>query len=229
MMSLLFSPYQLNPLGFDPLKDIIQKTVDLEIIRKNHDIKIYISATNVETNRIKIFTNEDLCEEALLASATLPTVHQAVKWQGEHYWDGGFMGNPILEPLINRCSTKDIFIVQINPNFKKGYPFTAEDIQERLNEIVFNSSLMREIRSILNIQRLTKGNSQENPYTQLRLHSIHREEHMPRLGSKAKYNTSWAHLKRLKSYGRKAMEKWLLENYKDIGRASTMDVGHWKM
>lgn len=229
ILSLIFSPYQLNPFNLNPLKEVIRKTVDLKSIRGTHKIKLYVSATNIETNKIKIFDNKDLCEEALLASAALPQFYQAVNWQGDYYWDGGYMGNPILEPLIYNCSARDIFIIQINPAIKKGYPFTSREIQERINEIVFNSSLMREIRGIVNAQNICQTHHLENPYADLRLHSLRREDYMAITGLGNKYNTSWNYLLHLKEIGRKAMQEWLDKNYTKLGKETSMDLSSWRV
>lgn len=228
-LSQLFSPYEFNPLNHNPIKSILEKHVDFEFLRNTKKVKIYVSATNVETNRIKVFDNVDLCIEALLASTCLPTLHQAVQWRGKYFWDGGFMGNPILEPLIYNCESNDLLIVQVNPIEREGIPKTSRDILDRINEVTFNSSLMREIRGIVNIQKLSHGNwcDKENPYAKLRLHSVQDEEFMAGLGASSKFDITLDFLKSLKAKGRAAAEHWLKKNFNRIGVETTMDLSKW--
>lgn len=229
MLSQIYSPSQLNPFNYNPLQDIIRKTIDFGILHKTKKIKLFVSATNVETNRIKIFENKELCEEALLASSCLPTLFQAVKWKGHYYWDGGYMANPMLEPLIYNCDTKDIIIVPVNPIHRKGAPTTSKEILNRLNEITFNASLMREIRSLINIEKLSKSLSSDNPFMGVRLHCIQNEQFMESLDVSSKYNTDWTFLCELKEVGREAAGQWINDNFSSIGKETTMDLTQWRM
>lgn len=230
-ISPMFSPYVFNPLNIDPLRDLFKTFVDFECLRKTDKVKVYISATNVETNQIKVFDNLDICEESLLGSATLPSVRQAAKWGDEFFWDGGYMGNPILEPLIYNQLSKDLLIIQVNPIRKPGVPKTIHEILNRLNEITFNSSLMREIRNIINIQKLSETQlcTPQNPYAQLRLHCIEDEKFMATLGGTSKDNTNLDFLKTLKEKGREAASLWLDTHLKGVGVKTTMDLSNWEM
>jgi len=228
----LFTPYDFPySLSYEPLKEILDKQIDYECLRKTNKVQVYVSATNVETNRIKIFTNEDICSISLLASSCIPVIRPAVEWKGEFYWDGGFIGNPILEPLIYNCGSKDLLIVQVNPITKRGVPKTPREILDRMNEVTFNASLMREIRSIVNIQKLSDLElcSPQNPYSSLRMHLIKDEEFIAALGSSTKYNVKWEFLLSLKEKGRQAAEEWLKENLNRLGRETTMDLSKWHM
>ncbi len=229
LVSQFFSPYQFNPFNVNLIKNIIENIIDFDCFRLAEDVQLFISATNIETNRIKIFDNQDICSEALLASACLPSVYQAVKWQDNYFWDGGYMGNPILEPLIYNSSSRDILIIQVNPINKQGVPKTSHDILDRLSEITFNSSLMREIRTIVNIQKLSDQQfcQKNNPYSDLRLHLIHDENFMSQLGVSSKFNIDWDFLNTLKAKGRKATSLWLEDNYDDISKKTTMDLSNW--
>lgn len=227
MYTQFVSPYDFNPSSYNPLQKLVQDHVDFEQIRASKLIKLYVSATNVETNRIKIFSNEELCIEALLATTCLPLIQQAVEWRGSYFWDGGFMGNPILEPLIYHCETRDLLIIPVNPIVRPGVPKTAREIEDRMNEITFNSSLMREIRSIINIKNISCN--QENPYTLLRLHSIQDEEFMLQFSASSKYDTSWDFLCKLREGGRKAADYWLKENAYLIGVETTLDSANWNI
>ncbi len=228
----LFSPYDFaSDASYEPLKELLNKHIDYECLRKTDKLQIYVSATNVETNRIKVFTNEDICTDSLLASSCLPTVRKAVEWKGEFYWDGGFLGNPILEPLIYNCKAKDLMIIQVNAINKPGLPKSPREILDRLSEVTFNSSLMREIRTIINIQKLTESQMcvQENPYALLKLHVVKDEEFMATMGASSKFNIEWGFLSLLKDKGRQAVDEWLKRNRKDIGQKTTMDISKWHM
>lgn len=226
----MLSPYFLNPFNINPLKDIIKELIDFSVLHKEDALKLYICATNVETNRIKIFENSELCQEALLASACLPMLTQAVKWKGEHYWDGGFMGNPMLEPLIYNCTSRDLIIIQANALRRPEVPMTPDQILNRIQEITFNSSFMGEIRNIVNIQKLSEKNfcNQDNPYANLRLHCIENETFMAQLPLNSKENTRWDFLVHLKDEGRKTADQWLLKNLSTVGISSTMDLEAWR-
>lgn len=223
------SPYQFNPLNQNPIEKILKEIIDFDSLRSTQDIRLFISATNVETNRIKVFDNNDICIEALLASSCLPSLHQAVKWKENYFWDGGFMGNPILEPLIYNCESRDLLIIQVNPINKPGIPKTSHEILDRLNEITFNSSLMRELRTIVNIKKLSDEQfcQQNNPYADLRLHLISDESFMAELGASSKFNINWDFLNTLKAKGREAAENWLIKNLNQVGKTTSMDLSKW--
>lgn len=225
-----FSPYQFNPLDYNPLRDVIEKTIDFKCVRSCASVKLYISATNVRTNRLRIFDSSELSTDVLLASACLPHMHQPVEVDGEYYWDGGFMGNPVLEPLIAQCVACDIVIVQINPTCRDEVPRTANEIINRVNEISFNSSLMREIRAIAGVMQLVENGTLEikDPrYKCIYFHRIAAEEVMKGLGAQSKFDASWPFLTRLKELGRERAERWLSENFDHIGKASTLDLKAW--
>ncbi|HUX79046.1 MAG TPA: patatin-like phospholipase family protein [Alphaproteobacteria bacterium] len=228
--SQILSPYQLNPLNYCPLREVLHKTIDFEVLQNTkRKIKLFIGATNVETNRLKMFHDDEICEETLLASACLPTLFQAVKWKGHYYWDGGYMGNPVLESLIYHCVSKDIILVPINAMHHHGVPTTPKAILDRLNEITFNASLMREIRGLLRIQSLPEHLSKKNPYLNVRLHCIQNEKFMGKLDARSKYNTDWAFLLKLKKIGRASADCWIKENYQKLGKETSMDLSNWEM
>ncbi|MEO8386313.1 MAG: patatin-like phospholipase family protein, partial [Betaproteobacteria bacterium] len=143
-----FSPYQLNPMNYNPLREVLEKQVDFEELERSQITKLFICATNVRTGKVKIFHTPDVTADVVLASACLPQVFQAVEIDGEHYWDGGYMGNPVLYPLFYYTESRDVVILHINPIERPGPPTTSADIANRLNEITFNSSLIKEMRSI---------------------------------------------------------------------------------
>ena len=148
------SPYQTNPLNINPLRDAIEALIDFDRVRACTDVEIFISATNVWTGKVAIFKTQELTADHLMASACLPTVFQAVEIDGVPYWDGGYMGNPALFPLIDETMTDDILLVQINPLERRQTPRTAREIHDRLNEITFNGNLLRELRAVAFVKRL---------------------------------------------------------------------------
>src|SRR5262249_41009793 len=147
LMSRVVSPYSVNPLGHNPISTILTESIDFARLREA-SIKLFITATNVHTGRGRVFRNPEITPDVLLASACLPTLFQAVEIDGEPYWDGGYAGNPTITPLVRESDAHDTILVQINPRERRDTPRTASDILNRLNEISFNSPLMKELRMI---------------------------------------------------------------------------------
>ena len=148
------SPYEANPLDINPLRDALEELIDFDRVRACQDVKLFISATNVWTGKLRIFKHAELTAAHVLASACLPTIFQAVEIEGEPYWDGGYLGNPALFPLFYETATDDILLVQINPIERRVTPRTALEIQNRLTEITFNGDLLNELRAIEFVTRL---------------------------------------------------------------------------
>ena len=225
VMAQFVSPYQLNPLDHHPLRDLLERHLDLEALKHKDAIKLFVSATNVLTNHLKIFANADLSVDSFLASACLPQLHRAVEIDGAFYWDGGFTGNPVLKPLIRMCEADDIVIVQLNPTQKAELPITSRDIMDRLNEVTMNASLMRELDAIRTITRLIEDGSLKNPhYRPIRFHCIADPAIMAPLGVRSKNNTSWNFLTYLKDAGRDCADAWLKQNRRYLGKTSTLDL-----
>jgi NTE family protein len=225
-MTHLFSPYQLNPFNFNPLKDVLLKVVDFEKLAVcDRATRVFLSATNVRTGKIKIFHNEELSVEVVLASACLPYVFQAVEVDGEFYWDGGFMGNPAIFPLIYNSASNDVLIIHINPIERQTLPRTAPEIFDRMSEISFNSSLMREMRAVEFVTRLIdEGALDASKYHRMRMHSIRDDAEMAQLGVATKLNPDWDFLCRLRDAGRQKAEIWLQRNFDTVGRDSTVNL-----
>ena len=222
----LFSPYQLNPFQFNPLKDVLNKVVDFDELAKcNETIRLFISATNVRTGKIKVFENAAMSADAVLASACLPYVFQAVEIDGEAYWDGGFVGNPAIFPLIYHGLSKDVVIIHINPIERKKLPTSSPEIFNRINEISFNSSLMREMRAIAFVTKLIDdGALDSKTYHRMLVHSIRDDAQMAELGVATKLNPDWEFLCRLKEAGRRNADEWLQQNFAKVGEESSIDV-----
>ncbi|MBW6507227.1 MAG: patatin-like phospholipase family protein [Rhodobacteraceae bacterium] len=224
-MSRMFSPYQLNPLNMNPLKEVLESCVDFDCVQSCNAIKLYISATNVETGRVKVFDSSRLTADMVMASACLPHVYQAVVIDGVPYWDGGYMGNPSLFPFHTGSDTADIVVVQINPVVRRGVPRSAQEIQNRLNEISFNSSLLKELRAIDFVARLIEeGTLDGAKYRRERVHIIENQGALKPLGASSKMNAEWAFLTHLRDLGRETATAWLDENFDAVGERGTVDL-----
>ncbi len=226
----VFSPYQFNPLNFNPLRDVLAKHVDFDEIKRCRNTQMFICATNVRTNKIKVFRNEEVSLDAVLASACLPMLFQAVEIDGEAYWDGGYMGNPALYPLVYHTDTRDIVILHVNPIERDEVPRTSRDIFNRINEISFNSSLLREMRAIHFVKRIVEeGWIKEEfrdhfHFTHLNIHSIRADEVTGKFGIASKFSPEWDFLCHLRDEGRRVTENWLDLNFDAIGQRSTVDL-----
>lgn len=225
-MTHLFSPYQLNPFNINPLREVLTKIVDFDALAASTRApRVFLSATNVRSGKIRVFENSELTIDAVLASACLPYVFQAVEIDGEAYWDGGFMGNPAIFPLIYHGSSKDVVIVHINPIERKELPRTAPEIFDRMNEISFNSSLMREMRAIEFITRLIDdGQLDAKKHSRMRIHSVRDDAEMAELGLATRLNPDWSFLCRLRDTGRRRAEEWLEQHFASVGNASTINL-----
>jgi len=228
-LSRLLSPYQLNPLGYHPLRAILEEQVDFAALRAQERIRLFLAATDVGRCALEVFDNPRLSVDAVLASACLPFLFQAVEIDGRAYWDGGYMGNPPLEPLIDGTDCDDFVIVQINPIRIEAVPTRAAEILDRMNEVAFNSSLVRELRTIARINDfLAEGRLPPERYRRLRLHMIGPEPAMARLGYSSKLNTERDFLLRLKALGRARADAFLGTHRADLGRRSTLDLARFR-
>jgi len=216
----------LNPLNRRPLRGILEEAIDFEALRDASGVKLFISATNVRSGKNRIFYHDEISVDVILASACLPFLHQAVEIDGEPFWDGGYMGNPAIYPLIYRCATPDIVILQVNPLTREELPKTAPEILDRVNEISFNSTLMREMRAIAFVTKLIdQGALDAKDYKRLNIHMIEAEDQMSSLGIESKLNTSRDFLGGLREIGRRAADDWLDAHFDDIGERPSIDIG----
>jgi NTE family protein len=227
-MVRLFSPYQLNPQNLNPLRDFIQAHLDVEAIRAADAFKLFVAATNARTGEIRVFDRAEITPDVFLASACLPLAFQAVEIEGEPYWDGGYMGNPALFPLIESCGAGDIVIVQINPLTRDAPLRTASEILNRLNEITMNASLRHELQMIAFIRGLVESGRLTGEATALvretRIHMIGAEDVMVDLGVASKMNAERDFLEHLRKIGRARADAWLAENFAALGERSTIDL-----
>jgi NTE family protein len=226
MVTRLLSPYQFNPFNVNPLRSVLEHSIDLDAVRMSRcPVKVSVCATNVRTGKVKVFSNDELSIDALMASACLPFLFRAVEIDGEAYWDGGYMGNPAIFPLIYSCATPDVLIVHINPIERPQIPKTAIEILNRINEISFNSSLLREMRAIAFVTELIDSEAGRNlNLKRIFVHGISDEETMRMLSVSSKLNADWGALTELRDRGREKATAWLENNYDGIGRRSTVDI-----
>ena len=223
MMARMLSPYDLNPLGLNPLRKILTETINFDRLAQA-PILLFITATSVRTGRGRIFRNREITPDVLLASACLPTVFQAVEIDGEPYWDGGYAGNPTLTPLVRESEAHDTILVQINPRERLEPPRTATDILNRLNEISFNSPLMKELRMIALLREVSDpGHGEGARWAGMRMHRI-MSDALADFGASSKMNAEWAFVSLLKEEGRKSADAFLAEHGHDLGQRSTADI-----
>ena len=222
LMARVISPYDLNPLGLNPLRAILAESIDFGRLA-NAPIRLFITATNVRTGRGRIFRNAEITADVLLASACLPTMFQAIEIDGEPYWDGGYSGNPTLTPLVRESDAHDTILIQINPRERLETPRTANDILNRLNEISFNSPLMKELRMIALLHEVADpGHGEGARWAGMRTHRI-MSDTLADFGASSKLNAEWEFVSLLKEEGRKSADGFLAAHGEEIGKHSTAD------
>jgi NTE family protein len=225
VMTRIGSPAQLNPMKVNPLRELLAKQVDFEGLRARPDVKLFVTASNVRTCKSRLFRTPELTPDTLMASACLPFLFEAVEIDGEFYWDGGYLGNPAIHPLIHECSSSDVVIVQINPLTRNEVPVTSRDILNRINEMTFNASLVREMAGIATVTSLVEsGKLKDDRYTAVRFHQISAETELAKMGALSKMNTERSFLQHLHGLGYETADRWLKENFQRIGWDSTIDV-----
>jgi NTE family protein len=221
----LFSPSEINPLGINPLRQVLSEMVDFEALRASDHLKLFIAATNVETGKVRVFHRPELTLDMVMASACLPTLFPAVMIDGVPYWDGGYMGNPALFPFFTETDTADIILVQINPIVRKGAPKTATDIMGRLDEITFNAPLLQEFRAIDFVARLIKaGRLEGTHYKSIRLHVIEAQDELNKFGAASKMKADYDFFVQLRDIGRRAAKKFLDAHFDSLGAKATLDL-----
>ncbi|WP_454620300.1 patatin-like phospholipase family protein [Bradyrhizobium cenepequi] len=223
LMSRVLSPYDLNPLGFNPLREILAGAIDFERLARS-PIKLFVTATRVRTGRGRIFRNAEINVDVLLASACLPTMFRAIEIDGEPYWDGGYAGNPTITPLVRETDAHDTIIVQINPTERPEQPRTAAEILNRLNEISFNSPLAKELRMIALLRQVADpGTGEGARWAKMRTHRI-KSDLLATFGASSKLNAEWAFVSKLRDEGRRAANEFLDTHGADLGLRSTADL-----
>lgn len=222
-MSRMFSPYELNPLDINPLRDLLEEQLDFEALNRCRKIKIHVTATSVRTGLARVFSTGELTVDSLMASACLPQMFRAVEIGEDAYWDGGFSANPALGPLVNLGEDSDILIVQLNPMLRDEVPRTAREIINRANEISFNTTLIKELRTIDLLQKLEAKGQADIPGA-LRLHMIHCGADLELLDASSKMNAEWGYLTQLFARGRSWAEDWIAHHFDSLGRKSSFEL-----
>jgi NTE family protein len=223
LASRVFSPYDLNFAGDNPLRQVIAESVDFALVADS-PIRLFVTATNVRSGRGHVFRNAELTPDVLLASACLPTLFHAVEIDGEPYWDGGYSGNPTITPLVRDCQSQDTLLVAINPVERPGTPRSAREILDRLNEVSFNATLLKELRMIALLRQVADaGSSEGRKWAEMRIHLI-ASKALTELGASSKFNAEWDFLCMLRDEGRRAADDFLTADSKNIGKRSSMDL-----
>jgi len=228
-VSRYFSPYDVNPLNINPLKDLIERFVDFEALRACTDLQIFISATNVQTGRVRVFSRDKVTADAVMASACLPLLFRAVEIDGVPYWDGGYLGNPVIFPFFGTTKTEDVLVVQINPLVRQATPTSAGEIMNRINEITFNSSLIAEYRAIefvarlIDQGRLPRGTA-PGEYRRINIHRILLDRFGTHFDAFSKLSTDYDFFEMLRVSGKRAARRFLDAHFDDIGVKSTVDL-----
>ncbi len=228
-LSRYFSPYDVNPLNINPLKDLIERFVDFEKLYANDDLQLFISATNVQTGRVRIFSRDKVTADAVMASACLPLLFRAVEIDGVPYWDGGYLGNPVIFPFFRTTTTEDVLVVQINPLVRQATPMSSSEIMNRINEITFNSSLIGEYRAIDFVARLIDQGRLPHgigpgQYRRINVHRIVLDRFGTHFDAFSKLSTDYDFFEMLHVNGKRAARRFLDEHFGDIGVKSTVDL-----
>jgi NTE family protein len=222
-LSRMLSPYQLNPFDMNPLKDLLNAEINFERVRTQKVIKIFLSATNVRTGKVRVFPREEIDADHVLASACLPFMMKAPIIDGDAYWDGGFMGNPAIFPVIYGCTSPDVLMVHLTPTERPELPTNSRAIINRMQEISFNSSLMREMRAIAFVTQLIDEGKMAGG-KRMYMHLIEAEDVIRELAGSSKMNGTWKFLTHLFDLGRARCDTWLNENFNSIGNKTTVDL-----
>ena len=219
------SPYQSNPLDINPLKDFLESQIDFQRVAAHTALKVFVVATAVSTGKAEVFSGKRITAKSVMASACLPTVFRAVEIEGEHYWDGGYAGNPAFHPLIYNCDSRDIVLVQINPIEREKLPTTAAEIMDRVNEITFNAALIAEMRAIAFVKRLLlEGKLDPTHYKDVLMHRIDGGETLEAFHASTKSATDAKLIHTLRDLGQKCGRLWLAKRFRQLGVESSVDI-----
>ncbi|TYT25283.1 patatin-like phospholipase family protein [Luteimonas viscosa] len=215
------SPYDYNPLNLNPLRDVLLRHVDVDALREG-PVRVFVTATAVRSGEARVFRGDALGIDALLASACLPFLFQAVEIDGEPYWDGGYSGNPSIHPLIEPGEECDIVVVRINPAHREGVPRRSTEIMDRIGEITFNASLIGELRMIAQLNRLQQRLASHGVRpAQCRLHVIADDVDLATLPASSRMRVDPAFVLRLHGLGEAAVAQFLEMHGDAIGARSS--------
>jgi NTE family protein len=219
------SPYQSNPFDINPLRKFLESQVDFEALTHLHKLKVFVVATRVTTGKAEVFSGKRLTADAVMASACLPMMFQAVEIEGDHFWDGGYSGNPAIHPLIYNCNSRDILLVQINPIKRNQIPTTSAHIMDRINEVTFNAGLIAEMRAIDFVKRLlAEGKLDPALYKDVLMHRIDGGEALLAFTGSTKLSTNASMIHSLRDLGRSHAHAWLSRHYGALGVRSSVNI-----
>ena len=228
------SPEQLNPLDINPLRDILNEQIDFAQLRRENPLKLFIAATHANSGKLHIFRNKELSVDCVLASACLPTIHHTIEIAGEPYWDGGYSANPAVFPLAYQCDTPDILLILLTPLRYTETPVSAQDIRQRLLELSFNSTFLREMRMFAHLReeastswlsRWLPVGRLERRIKHLRFHAISAEALLGELPAGSKLTVNLPFFERLRDSGRGHAQRWLDEHRSSVGERPTLELG----
>jgi NTE family protein len=225
MLSHFLSPYDLNPNGWHPLVPLLTRMIDFDALRARADFPVLVCATNARTSRRRVFTNADMTLEAVLASACLPKMFQAIEIDGEPYWDGGFTGNPAIIGLLPRLPDCDLLVVRIDPMIRSDTPRTVSEIHDRVVEISFNSTFWLELMVLGVFKTFADiGLLKKERFHRIRFHMLEASNIMEKFPRTSKSNNNKAMLEYLFTIGSETADTWLARNRADLGKRSTYDL-----
>ena len=224
MAGAVIGPVMQLPVTLNPLRNLLQSLVDFERVRACAELQLFIAATNVRTGTGRIFTRAELDPQKVIASACLPTVFAGVEIDGETYWDGSYVANPPLAPLLGRPA-RDLIVVQNNPIARASLPRSLADISNRSNEIAFNISFVREMSMLTHLNAVPEEERGAGmAYGQARLHMISGTDVIGEYALSSKFNSELAFLLHLHDCGVKAAEAWLGAHGASLGARSTFEA-----
>jgi len=223
VLSYFFSPYLFNPFNYNPLKTLLEEVIDFQRVRQQQALKLFIAATNVQTGKVKVFTGKELSADHVLASTCLPLLMRPVEINGEYFWDGAFVGNPAIFPLIYESEARDVVVVHITPGERSELPLTSHAAMNRMQEIAYNSTLVREMRAIAYVNKLIDDGKLVDGKRML-IHVIEADDVVRELSNSSKLNGDWEFLSHLHGIGRERADAWLAANFDRLGVESTVDL-----
>ncbi len=226
VMSRILLPYQYDPVTMDPLRSVVAETINFDLLRSSKTINLFINATNIATNKNRVFPRNEISLDAVCASCCLPFLFEAVDVDGKRYWDGGYMGNPTIYPLIDNCSSRDVILVLTSNVESKMIPHTSAEIVNRVSQVSFTSALMREMRAVNFVTRLIENGfvKPEAGLQKVNIHIIAPPTEDPEFDAAKNFNADWSYMTSMRDRGRQIADTWLNDSFKNLGHRSTVDL-----
>jgi NTE family protein len=225
-----FSPEQLNPFDLNPLRTILGAQIDFERLRAQSPVRLFVATTNANTGKLRLFRSQELTVDAVLASACLPTMHRSVMIEGEPYWDGGYAANPAVFPLFHECRARDILLVMLAPLKHSATPQSAADIKNRMMELAFNATFLREMRMFAHLRARAASTAWwrrgdlDRRLAGTQFHVIEASEVLRELSAVSKVAANMRFFEMLFTLGREKAAAWLSVHQTDVGRRSSVDL-----